>query len=95
MTVTECASVSLEPVAVTEYTPAPPMQDRADVPDPVTLVGVRVQVRPVEGLMLAVRPTTPLNPFRAVIEMVVVPETPAFSVTPPVGLAAMAKSWTV
>jgi hypothetical protein len=42
--------------------------------------------------MLEVKPTTPPNPFRAVMEMVAVPRTPAFTVTPPVGLAAIAKS---
>ena len=71
------------------------MQDRAEVPDPVTIVGVRVHVRPAAGLMLDVKLTTPLNPFREVMEMVVTPETPAFTVTPPVGFAAIVKSWTV
>jgi hypothetical protein len=42
--------------------------------------------------MLEVRLTTPLKPFRAVVEMVVVPATPAFTVTPPVGFAAIVKS---
>jgi hypothetical protein len=45
--------------------------------------------------MLEAKPTTPLNPFKEVMEMVVVPETPAFTVTPPLGLAEIAKSWTV
>ena len=45
--------------------------------------------------MLEVKLMTPLNPFREVMEMVVSPAVPAFTVTPPVGLAAIAKSWTV
>jgi hypothetical protein len=45
--------------------------------------------------MLEVKLTIPLNPFRELMEIVVTPETPAFTVTPPVGLAAIAKSRTV
>ncbi len=63
-----------------------------DVPDPVTLVGLRVAVRPAEGF--AVRLTTPLNPFTAATVTVDVPEAPALTVTL-VGLAVMVKSWTV
>jgi hypothetical protein len=71
------------------------LQDKAEFPDPVTLVGVRVHVRPAGGLMLEAKPTTPLNPFRAVIAMVVVPAEPAFTVTPLDGLAVIEKSWIV
>jgi hypothetical protein len=67
----------------------------AEVPDPVTLVSVRVHVRPAGGLMLEVKPTIPLNPFREVMVMVVVPAEPAFTVTPLDGLAVIAKSWMV
>jgi len=51
-------------VAVTAivYTPADPLQDRLEVPDPVTLAGVRVHVRPVAGLMLEAKLTTALKP---------------------------------
>lgn len=45
--------------------------------------------------MLEAKPTTPLNPFRAVIAMVVVPAEPAFTVTPLDGLAVIEKSWIV
>jgi hypothetical protein len=38
------------------------LQDSVEVPEPVTLVGVRVQVRPVGGDADAAKPTTPLNP---------------------------------
>jgi len=62
------------------------------VPEPVTLVGVRVQAIPVVGLMLDVKLTIPLNPLRAVTVMAEVPATP-LTVTV-VGLAEMVKSWT-
>lgn len=64
-----------------------------DVPEPVTLVGVRVQVIPVVGLMPDAKLTTPLNPLREVTVMAEVPATPALTVTV-VGLAEMVKSWT-
>jgi hypothetical protein len=86
--------VPLVPVTVTVYTPCDPLQDRVEVPDPVTLVGVRVQVKPVAGETVAVRETIPLNPFRAVTVIVEVPEAPARTVTV-AGLAAIVKSWTV
>jgi len=79
---------------VTVYTPWDPLQDRVEVPEPVTLVGVRVQVRPVAGETVAVRETIPLKPFRAVTVTVEVPEAPARTVTV-AGLAAIVKSWTV
>jgi hypothetical protein len=67
------------------------VHDRVEVPDPVTLVGVRVHVRPVAGDTVAARLTVPLKPFRAVTVTVEVPEAPARIVTV-VGLAAIAKS---
>jgi len=79
---------------VTVYTPWDPLQDSVEVPEPVTLVGVRVQVKPVAGETVAVRETIPLNPFRAVTVTVDVPEAPARIVTV-AGLAAIVKSWTV
>jgi hypothetical protein len=57
----------------------------------VTLVGVRVQVRPVAGLIVDDRLTTPLKPWRAVTVIVEVPAVPAKTVTP-AGLAAIVKS---
>jgi len=63
------------------------------VPEPVTLVGVRVQAIPVVGLMLDVKLTIPLKPLRPVTVIVEVPATPALTVTV-VGLAEMVKSWT-
>jgi len=73
------------------YAPALPEHDSVEVPEPVTLVGVRVHVRPVVGDTVAASETTPLNPFRAVTVTVEVPETPARTVTV-VGLADIVKS---
>jgi hypothetical protein len=70
------------------------VHDSVEVPEPVTLVGVRVHVIPVVGLIVAVRPTTPANPLTAVIVIVDVPAWLTFTLTL-VGLAAIVKSWTV
>jgi hypothetical protein len=86
--------VLLVPVTVTVYIPAEPVHDRVEVPEPVTLVGVSVQVKPVAGLIEDVRLTTPLKPWRAVTVIVEVPAVPALVATE-VGLAAIVKSWTV
>jgi len=56
------------------------------VPEPVTLAGVRVQVRPVDGDIVEARLTVPLKPCRAVTVIVEVPACPARTVTV-VGLA--------
>ena len=71
-----------------------PLQERVEVPEPVTLVGVRVQVTPVDGETTEVKLTTPLNPCRAVTVIVEVPETPARKLTE-AGLAEIVKSCTV
>jgi hypothetical protein len=63
------------------------------VPEPVTLVGVRVQAIPVVGLTPDPKLTIPLKPLRAVTVMVEVPAAPAFTVMA-VGFAEMVKSWT-
>ena len=63
-----------------------------DVPEPVTLVGLSVAVRPDDGL--AVRLTVPLNPLIDATVMVEVPLALALTVTL-VGLAVMLKSCTV
>lgn len=41
------------------------MHEIVEVPDPVTLVGVRVHVRPELGERLVVRVTDPVNPLTA------------------------------
>jgi hypothetical protein len=74
--------------------PALPEHESEEVPDPVTLVGDSVHVSPVLGNTLDASATVPANPLRAVIVIVDVPGTPAFTVTL-VGLAATVKSWTV
>jgi hypothetical protein len=71
--------------------PADPLQERVEVPEPVTLVGARVQVRPVDGDTTAVRLTTPLKPCNAVTVTVEIPETPARTGTE-VGFATTVKS---
>jgi hypothetical protein len=70
------------------------VHDSVEVPDPVTLVGVRVQVMPVVGLIVAVRLTTPANPLTALIVIVDAPACLTLTATL-VGLAKIVKSWTV
>jgi hypothetical protein len=70
-----------------------PEHERVEVPEPATLVGVRVQVSPVVGLMLDAMFTIPLKPLRAVTVIVEVPPAPALTVTV-VGFAKMVKSCT-
>jgi len=60
----------------------------------VTLVGVRVQVRPVVGDTVAASVTVPVKPWRDVTVIVEVPAVPALTVTL-VGLATTVKSRTV
>ena len=91
MTVAEWDRVPLAPVTVTANDPADPLQESVEVPEPVTLVGVMVQVKPVVGLMLEVKLTTPANPSSAATVIVEVPEAPARTVAL-VGLAAIVKS---
>jgi hypothetical protein len=69
------------------------VHESVEVPEPVTLGGVSVQLRPVVGDTVAVRLTTPLKPWRAVTVIVEVPAVPALAETD-VGLAATAKSCT-
>ncbi len=76
------------------YTPAFPVQESVEVPEPVTLVGVRVHVNPALGVIVAVRLTTPPKPCREVMLNVEVPAAPALAVTS-VGLATRVKSRTV
>jgi hypothetical protein len=67
------------------------LHDSVEVPDPVMLVGVSVQVKPVAGLMPEVRLTSPLKPWSAVIVMVEMPAVPTLTVSV-VGLATIVKS---
>jgi len=79
---------------VTVYAPALPVQESVEVPEPVRLVGVRVQANPVLAETVVVRLTTPVKPCVAVTVIVDVPGVPALAVTI-VGLAVRVKSCTV
>ena len=70
--------------------------DNVDVPDPVTLVGVRVQVNPpgVPPDIVVVRLTTPPKPLSAATVMVELLVPPTFMVLL-VGFAVIVKSWIV
>jgi len=65
-----------------------------EVPEPATVVGVSVHVRPMLGEIATVRATLPANAFIAVTDIVEVPLTLARTVRL-VGLAPIVKSWTV
>ena len=82
VTVAECVRDPLVPVTVTVYTPAGPVQDRADVWDaPRTmLAGVRVQVRPA-GETVEVRATVPVKPFTGATVIVEVAAVPTLTAT--------------
>jgi hypothetical protein len=69
------------------------VHESVEVPEPVTLVGVSVQLSPVVGDTVAVRLTTPPKLWRAVTVIVEVAAAPALAKTD-IGLAATAKSCT-
>jgi len=71
-----------------------PLQDRLEEPDPVTVAGVMLHVRPVAGPTAEVSPTWPLKPCCDVIAIVDVPGCPTRALTV-VGLDAIVKSCTV
>jgi len=73
---------------VTVYVPAVPLHESVEVwaTPRVTVVGVRVQVRPVAGETVAAKLTVPVKPWSGVTVIVEVPEAPARTVTA-VGLA--------
>ena len=94
VTTTECERDPLVPVTATLKTATVvPVQLRVEVPEPATLVGARVHVRP-DGDMLEVSATVPLNPLTAVTVIVDVPE-PATMKPKLAGLAVSVKSRTV
>lgn len=75
-----------------------PLHDNVEVPlvcVPVreTLVGDRLQVRPVDGDTVVARPTLPANPCKPPTVMAEVPAAPTFEPVL-VGLADTEKSWT-
>ncbi len=71
-----------EPVHESVLVPVPPNE---------TLVGERVQVRPVTGEIAAFSVTVPVNPWILVTNTVEIPADPAFAVTL-VGFSATEKS---
>ena len=81
------------PVTVTVNEPlAEEVQERVEVPEPpVTLVGDKVQDRPVEGDTVAVKATVPVNPLTGAIVIVEVPVPPTVRLML-VGLAVIVKS---
>lgn len=92
VTVAVCDNVPLVPVMVTVYVPLTvAVHDRVLVPEPATLVGVRVHARPVDGDIVAVRLTTPLKSWRPVTVIVEVSAVFTLPVTE-VGLAVKVKS---
>ncbi len=89
-----CERDPIVPATITLNAPGiEPVQFSVEVPESVTLVGVRVQVRPV-GETVEVSDTTPLKPFTAF--MVTVEEAePDCAMLMLVWLALMVKSCTV
>ena len=74
---------------------AEPVHDRVEVPEVVvlvseTLVGLRAQVRPVDGETVSDNVTVPVKPFVAATVMVEVPGDPTAALTV-VGLAVTVK----
>ena len=80
---------------MTVKVPALPVHDNVEVwlAPRTMLVGVRVQVNPVEGEIALVRETVPVNAFTGATVMVEVAAAPAVAVTA-VGLAVTLKSGT-
>jgi hypothetical protein len=81
-------------VPVTETVKVPlvvGVQERVEVPEPVTPVGVKEHVSPVAGLVLLDRLTVLLNPLTAVTVIVEVPVWPTLTEIP-VGLELIVKS---
>lgn len=81
-TVAETLLGPFVPVTVTVYTPEDPEQDSVEVPEvpKVTLVGNKVQLRPVLGETEEPRLTVPVKPLCAATVIVEVPVAPARTV---------------
>jgi len=85
----------LVPVTVTVKLPlVVAVQDRVELPEPVILVGVTVQVVPVVGDTVAVRLIAPPNPLTEVTVIVDIPAWSTLTATL-VGLAERVKSTAV
>jgi hypothetical protein len=96
-TVAECESEPLVPVTVAANEPVvDPVQERVELAEVavelrVTLVGLRVHVRPVDGATVSESVTVPVKPFVAATVIVEVPGVPTITLTV-VGLAVTVKS---
>ncbi len=90
VTVTLCDNEPLDPVTVAEKVPTEEgVHVRVDVPEPTTLVGLRVHVNPAAGV--DVRETVLEKPFTGLMVMVEEPDVPLLIGTL-VGNAVIAKS---
>jgi hypothetical protein len=69
-------------------------QDIVEVPEPAMLLGDSVHEIPMDGDAVAVRATTPANPFRPVTVIVEFPAVPTTTLTV-AGFAPIVKSWTM
>lgn len=84
--------VPLTPVTVTAKLPlVVALQESVEAPEPIILVGVRVQPMPVAGLLAKLKLTTPVNPLTDVTVMVDVPAWLTLTATL-VGFAEIVKS---
>jgi len=72
--------LTLVPVMVTVYWPVTPLQESVEVPEPVMLVGERVQVKP-DWEVVEARLTVPVKPLIGLIVTVEVLAAPARVVT--------------
>jgi len=101
VTVVDRLSPPLVPPTVTVNAPdvALVVQESVEVPEDgvgvsAMLVGLRPQVRPVNGVIVATRLTVPVNPFNPVTVTIDVPGVPE-KISTPAGFALNAKSSTV
>ncbi len=88
--------VAVAPAIETTYVPDDPLQERSEDEDGPTVKrdGFRLQLRPSLGVILKVRLTLPVRPFRLVTETTELPVASALTVKDS-GAAAIAKSFTV
>ncbi len=75
----ECTKPALVPLTVTVYDPTEPLQARVLVAVVLTMTvkGVKTQLRPVGGDVVATRPTLAPNPSRLLTVTLAVPAAPA------------------
>ena len=68
---------------MTVYVPVEPLQESVELPGPlrVTLVGVKLHVRPFVGETAAASATLPVKPLTVSMDNVDVPVVPAFTIT--------------